>query len=689
MNETAIYALARHAGIAVEWNDFAGAPHTVPIKSIRRILAALGLPCDTTDELSHSTQSLKRSSAPPLVTVTVGQPIELPGVTAPLGGRVQVVLEDGSAADLAARAGPRGTRLPGLDVVGYHSATIGDQVTTLAVAPARCVTIADLAPHDRAWGVAAQVYGLRSPGDCGIGDAAGVSALARRAAALGADALALSPVHALFAADPNHFGPYSPSSRLFYNPLFADARIVFGERVDKAFDAAGLAELERDLEQQSLIDWPRATRAKMSVLRHLFDDFASTDLAAGEPTASAKDFVAFRQAGGVMLEDHARFETLHAKMLAEGGAWSWSEWPASWRNPQNPEVAGFAQSHPAEISFHCFLQWIADRSLAAAQREAREAGMRIGLVADLAVGMSGAGSHAWTSQNEILVGLEIGAPPDLYNTNGQNWGLTTFSPRALSAGGFAPFIATLRSALRHAGGVRIDHAMGLLRLWVVPRGADAKEGAYLAYPIDDLMRLTALESHRHRAVVVGEDLGTVPPGFRERMASNGIYGMRVLWFERERNRFTPPQAWSAGTVAMTSTHDLPTVAGWWRGKDIETRVQLGLTANGEEEKAERSKDRRTLWRAFRHAKAAAGAVPSLDETQPVADAAVKFVAQTDCELTLLPLEDALALEDQPNLPGTIDQHPNWRRRYPGSAAELLDNADVRRRLEPLSRRGRR
>ncbi len=145
--------------------------------------------------------------------------------------------------------------------------------------------------------------------------------------------------------------------------------------------------------------------------------------------------------------------------------------------------------------------------------------MRIGLVADLAVGMSGAGSHAWTSQNEILVGLEIGAPPDLYNTNGQNWGLTTFSPRALSAGGFAPFIATLRAALRHAGGVRIDHAMGLLRLWVVPRGADAKEGAYLAYPIDDLMRLTALESHRHRAVVVGEDLGTVPAGFRERMAS--------------------------------------------------------------------------------------------------------------------------------------------------------------------------
>jgi 4-alpha-glucanotransferase len=689
MNETAIHALARRAGIAVEWDDYAGKPHIVSIESIRRILAALGLPCDTADELSHSAQSLKNHGAPPLVTATVGQPFDLPGMTEPIDGHVRVILEDGSSADLMTRAGAGGMRLPGIDIAGYHSVTIGDEITTLAVAPTRCVTIADVAPHERTWGIAAQIYGLRGPGDCGIGDTAGVSALARQAAALRADALALSPVHALFAADPNHFSPYSPSSRLFYNPLYADARIVFGERVDRAFDAAGLAALSYELEQQPLIDWPQATRAKMSALRYLFNDFALTDLAASEPTTRAKDFAAFRQAGGALLEDHARFEALHAHMLAADGAWSWAEWPPAWRDPQSPQVANFAQSNQAEISFHCFLQWIADRSLDAAQRDAKDAGMRIGLVADLAVGMSGAGSHAWTSQNDILVGLEIGAPPDLYNTNGQNLGLTTFSPRALSASGFGPFIATLRAALRHAGGVRIDHAMGLLRLWVVPRGADAKEGAYLAYPIDDLMRLTALESHRHRAIVVGEDLGTVPPGFRQRLAANGIYGMRVLWFERERSRFTPPQAWSADTVAMTSTHDLPTVAGWWRGKDIETRVQLRLTADGDRETAERSKDRRALWRAFRRAKAAAGEVPSPHETPPVADAAVKFIAQAASELTLLPLEDALALDDQPNLPGTIDQHPNWRRRYPGSASDLLGKANLRRRLEPLSRRGRR
>ena len=250
--------------------------------------------------------------------------------------------------------------------------------------------------------------------------------------------------------------------------------------------------------------------------------------------------------------------------------------------------------------------------------------MRIGLIADLAVGISSAGSQAWTNQNDILIDLEIGAPPDVYNAKGQNWGLTTFSPRALSAGGFAPFIATLQACLRHAGGLRIDHAMGLLRLWVMPRGADPNEGAYLAYPVDDLLRLTALESHRHRAIIIGEDLGTVPAGFRDRIGQAGIYGMRVLWFERERNRFTPPQGWFAAAVAMTSTHDLPTVAGWWRGKDIEVRRQCGLVEDAEKERAARTRDREMLWRACRRAKAAEGDLPAPTETARVANAAVQI-----------------------------------------------------------------
>jgi 4-alpha-glucanotransferase len=229
----------------------------------------------------------------------------------------------------------------------------------------------------------------------------------------------------------------------------------------------------------------------------------------------------------------------------------------------------------------------------------------------------------------------------------------------------------------------------LQRLWVVPRGADPNDGAYLAYPVDDLLRLTALESHRHRAIIVGEDLGTVPAGFRDRIGRAGVYGMRVLWFERERKRFAPPQAWSAMAAAMTSTHDLPTVAGWWRGTDIDVRARCGLIEDADKERAARATDREMLWRAFRRAKAAEGDLPAPTDTSRVADAAVKFIAQTPSDLALLPLEDALALEDQPNLPGTIDEHPNWRRRYPGQAVDLLGPAEVTRRVEPLARRGQR
>ena len=290
-------------------------------------------------------------------------------------------------------------------------------------------------------------------------------------------------------------------------------------------------------------------------------------------------------------------------------------------------------------------------------------------------------------QADILGGLEIGAPPDLFNINGQTWGLTTFSPRALSDRGFAPFIATLRACLRHSGGVRIDHAMGFMRLWVTPLGAPASEGAYLAYPLDDLLRLTALESYRHRSIVIGEDLGTVPAGFRDRLARTGIYGMSILWFERDADRFTAPPAWSPNGVAMTSTHDLPPVAAWWRGSDLELRKKYGMLGDEKAARAARRADRISLWRAFSAANPLAGDLPAPDQTSRVVDEAVSFIAATPSPLALLPLEDALGQETQPNVPGTIDQHPNWKHRYAGDAAALLEPRDVRRRVETLAKRG--
>jgi 4-alpha-glucanotransferase len=516
-----------------------------------------------------------------------------------------------------------------------------------------------------------------------------VGALVRRAGTLGIAALSLSPAHALFAADYSHFSPYAPSNRLFYNPLLADAAAVFGrERVERARIAAGLDAAAGELESAPLIDWPKASENKFALLRFLFDDFVARDLAGSTGSNLVVDFAAFRASAGAALEQHALFEALHRAHLQAGPqGWDWRKWPAHWRDPHGVAVQRFRNENKRDVLFHIFLQWIADRSLATAQQQTKAAGMQIGLIADLAVGMSPGGSYAWASNDKLLGDLQIGAPPDLFNRNGQNWGLTSFSPQALRDAGFAPFIATLRACMRHAGGLRIDHAMGFMRLWVIPDGAASGEGAYLAYPLDDLFRLTALESHRHRAIVIGEDLGTVPPGFRGRLRRAGIYGMSVLWFERAARRFKNPADWPAEAVAMTSTHDLPTVAGWWRGSDLEEWARCGVVTDIAEAQTARNRERKTLWRAFVSSGAADGERPAADESTRAADAAVNFIAATPSRLALLPLEDALASTEQPNLPGTIDEHPNWRRRYRGDAATLLDERAVRQRVSSLAARG--
>ncbi len=580
----------------------------------------------------------------------------MPGLSTEADTPAELVLEDGSVRSVTIRGGKAAT-LPAIGKAGYHRLRFADREITLAVAPARCVTLEEMGAGRRMWGVAAQVYGLRRTGDGGIGDAGAVRDLAQAAARHGADAVALSPVHSLFAADPARHGPYSPSSRLFLNPLYGDPSIVFG--AERLASHAAVAD-----EQAPLIDWTAAGAAKFARLRRLFDDFTARDLAAG--TSLAIDFERFVQAGGDALHEHALFEALHAERPG-----NWVDWPAGWR-----------QGDAAAVRYHLFLQWIAARSFAAAQTAARAAGMRIGLISDLAIGMDRAGSHAWARQSDLLLGLSIGAPPDGFNPRGQDWGLTGFSPRALLARGFEPFLATLRAALAQAGGVRIDHIMGLMRLWLVPRGAPASEGAYLAYPLEDLLRLLALESHRHGAVVIGEDLGTVPPGFRARLRRAGIAGMDVMWFERTRLAYRKPTRWRRDAVAMTTTHDLPTVAGWWSGEDIRTRRTLGLGAAGEEE--ERKRDRGRLWRAFTAAGIAQGAPPAVDRPDAAVDAALGYVAQSPAPLMLAPLEDLLGLEAQPNLPGTIDEHPNWCRRLVPAAKSLFDAPQVEARARIIA-----
>jgi len=682
--------VATRVGFAVDWTDQAGEQQTVAPDTLRRLLDAMDLPCGTDAEAQDSLNRLDQidRTPEPLVTAPVGQSFAL---KAQPNAPARFVREDGATFDLTLGEAPGGLALmrPVLEP-GYHRLEVGDQVVTIAAAPACGRSILDAGGGRRMWGVAAQVYGLPRRGDGGIGDMGGVAALADTLGRAGADALALSPLHAGFSADPHHFGPYSPSSRLFLNPLNADPEYLFGEdRVGEAIEASGAGDTRRAGEGAALIDWPTAAAAKLATLRALFESFRAFDQ---RQTGGrlALDFAAFRKDGGELLEQHARFEALHAERFgADSSQWDWRSWPEPLRDPDSPEVASFAARAAGEVDFHIFLQWIADRSLAAAQKAARDSGMSIGLISDLAVGMDAGGSHAWSRHKDVLVGLSVGSPPDLFNPNGQSWGLATFSPLALRATGFAPFLATLRACMRHAGGVRIDHVMGLTRLWMAPDGARATEGAYLSLPLDDMLRLIALESHRHGAVVVGEDLGTVPEGFRERLAEAGVAGMRVLQFERDERRFFAPSAYPPEALAMSTTHDLPTTAGWWSGADIKLKASIPGDQFGDDEAgaaAQRATDRPLLWATFREAGAAEGEPPAPDDTGPVVDAAIRFLSATPSRLVLLPLEDALGQTEQPNLPGTLDEHPNWRRRLPAPAPQLLAEPDAAGRLSALDRR---
>ena len=683
MSEANLEILASRAGLAVDWIDANGRPQRVNPDALRAVLKGLGHPADTDAEIDASLLELEQAQQdkhlPPLMTVDSGDGLDLARYFEP-DTLCRVNLENGEALELRLDGD---AVLPGVIALGYHQVHINDQVFTLAVAPTHCYSVADAVDTQpaRAWGLSAQLYSLRRLGDGGFGDTLALEHLVRSAAERGADALAISPMHAMFSADTGRFSPYSPSSRLFLNSLYASPSCILGERdVRNAIEALGLEEELHTLEQHSLIDWPSAANAKQRLLRALYEDFRH-----GQHPQHA-DFLSFRQAGGEALENHCRFEAVQAQRAAAGEDLDWRHWPEEWRNPASPALVHFAEDNREEIGYFAFAQWLIARCLERAQQAARGSGMGVGLIADLAVGADGGGSQAWSRQDELLSGLTVGAPPDILNRAGQGWGISAFSPEGLKRNGFRAFIEMLRANFAHAGGLRIDHVMGLQRLWVIPMDASPREGAYLYYPVDDLLRLLALESHRHKAIVLGEDLGTVPDGLREKLSGRSILGMRVLLFEQGHDgQFNPILDWPDNALATTSTHDLPTLNGWWHSRDIDWNIQLGLidAPTVEQWSEHRLRERQALRQAL--SQDPQNFVEEIrNETDHMIDASVRYLGHTRAPLVLLPLEDALGLEEQANLPGTTDTHPNWRRRLPGEAASLLDNAGAARRLELLA-----
>ncbi|WP_322085303.1 4-alpha-glucanotransferase [Burkholderia sp. BCC1999] len=715
--DVSIAVLAQAAGLETDWTDAGGVARRVDDEALAALVDALGWPCGTAAQRVDSAAALAdENAAPPrIVTGDAGLPLPLPAAIAPPGARFRITLEAGGHID--GRVDEHGT-LPPLAMPGYHSLDVGDRRVGLTIAPPRTRPFdTRSADAGNRWGIAAQLYSLRRTGDGGAGDYTALARLAAHAARHGAQAVAISPTHAGYPALSTHDSPYSPSSRRWHNVAYLDCDAVPG--AEAAHSASGATT------DTPLIDWPRVLPMKLRRLRACFDAWHAGDA----PERDA--FQRFRATGGAALDAHARFDALQAFCLEHGLGADWRQWPAPWRTPESAEVDAFAHAHADTITFYTFLQWCASRALGDAQHAARGAGMATGLIADLAVGSDRAGSDAWAQGSALLRGVSLGAPPDLFNAAGQAWGVATWTPAALRADGFVPFIELLRAAFAHAGGIRIDHVLGFARMWIVPDGGSPRDGAYLRYPLDDLVRLVALEAARHRAIPIGEDLGTVPAGFRERLGAQGVAGMRVLWFEREvGGTFRPPSTWDRDAIATTSTHDLPTVAGWWRGVDLEWRRLAAGAAHRHDETdacdvaapapddasahdsdeivqravlrpdaddgaqpparhpdlvaahAKRATERAALWRALQQA----GCAPADDDAPPAdappVGAILAYVAHSPSPLAILPLEDLLALDAQPNLPGPPCGHPNWRQRLPRAIDTLFD-ADVRERIAAI------
>jgi len=538
------------------------------------------------------------------------------------------------------------------------------------------------------WGITCQLYGLRSARNWGIGDFEDLAVLAELAASAGADFVGVNPLHALFLADPTRYSPYSPSSRQFLNPLYIsiDALAPTATGVDAtALQAARASEL---------IDYGAVARLKREALHAIYRGFRASSRQSGDESGS---LAAFRAERGTALRRFALYEALSADLVGRGYHGGWHSWPESYRNPGSDEVRRFEEKHEADIEFHMWVQWVAETQLRQAQQRAIAAGMRIGLYLDLAVGVAPDGAETWSQPGTVITAARLGCPPDMFNEAGQDWGLLPLSPTALTARGFAPFAAVLSELMRSAGAVRIDHAMGLMRLFLIPADAQATDGAYLHYPLADMLRVLAQISQQRSAIVIGEDLGTVPPGFREVMRDAEIQGYRVLYFEREDNGwFRAPDGYAHRALACLSTHDLATVKGWWCGSDIDERKRLGWYAaeSALQMRAERAGDRILLLAALKHAGLLPGdfdAVLDGGATCPaelpaeLLVAAHALLAKTASRLVAVQLEDLAGMKEQANLPGTTNEHPNWRRKLPIDLENIVESELFRDIVGAVSR----
>jgi (1->4)-alpha-D-glucan 1-alpha-D-glucosylmutase len=670
--------LAERCGVAVRYSSFWGEDQWVSEAFLRRAMSAIGIDPERAGETAPSPPP----QLPKAKVVQQAQPVRIEWPAGASGPHPAWVLEphevpkpaEARRGNATTAHGKHTVNLPADLEPGYwHLRVESDPADycLLAVAPERCWVAPALRDGERWWGCTIQLYALRSSRNWGVGDFGDLRRLVDTAARQGASFVGLSPLHALFPHRPEVASPYSPSSRNALNPIYIDVQsLLDASDCDEALaHASSTAFQDRliHLRDAELVDYPGVAAAKEEVLGLLWRHFEEQDL--GRNTSRGTHFEAFMAQRRDTLGRHALFEALQAHFFrADPNVWGWPAWPQDYQDVNSDSVRAFEHEHASAVRYRFWLQWLAELQLEAVQRFARTRGMGLGLYSDLAVGANEGGAETWVQPQLYALGMHVGAPPDPLSALGQDWGLPPLNPVSLEAARFAPFIETLRANMRHCGALRLDHVMSLMRLfWTSDQG-----GTYVRYPLDAMLGILALESHRHECMVIGEDLGNVAPRMREAMAERSLLSYRPLLFERtEDGAFRPPAQWQPQALAVVSTHDLPTLRGFWRGEDIELVARLQLYPNEaarEQQVLDRAQDRARLLLALQHesllpegANAQPTSVP--DATPDFVDAVYAYLARTPCWLVGVQLEDVTGQLLQVNVPGTTeDRFPNWRRK---------------------------
>jgi 4-alpha-glucanotransferase len=541
----------------------------------------------------------------------------------------------------------------------------------------------------RVWGPAVQLYAVNSSRNWGVGDYTDLTKIVDWCAEKGAALVGLNPLHALFPHNPAHSSPYSPSSRIFFNVLLLDPEAI--EDFSESEEARQLAyspefqEAFKSLRAETFIQYAEVGRLKFKVLEVLYQNFCARHLAKNTPRAVA--FKKYIQEQGLLLQRFALFHALQERFHKEDSSiWGWPAWPEAYRNPESPAVQEFLETSGERVGYYQYLQWQVDCQLAKADERCLEKNLGIGLYMDMAVGVDRGGADVWANQHLFAQSSAVGAPPDEYNQKGQDWGLPPLIPERMREEQYRSFIEILRQNMKHAGALRIDHVMGLMRLFWIPPNLPPSQGAYIHYPVDELFGILALESQRNGCLVIGEDMGTVPDIVRDRMQRWGVYSYKVFYFEKEgEDRFKPPEQYQDTAAVAVSTHDLPTLTGFWQGQDIAVRTELDLYPNRDLQ--ERQVRDRVLERvSILNLLEQHGLLPPGASTDPMSvpvmtpeltTAIHRLVAQTRSKVFMVQFEDMLQQPDQINLPGTTEPvYPCWRRRLTAPLEDLFTDVRV-------------